>query len=86
MNKEELIRAIGELFLKKMQFGDCPTNGEVITALFPDAKKYESVEYHDLIFAPSCNLECCNEDWWSAPFEYKKVVEMIGEETTEEDE
>jgi hypothetical protein len=45
------------------------TNGEVIQALFPNVKKYESTEYHNILFAPSCHLECCNEDWWNTPYQ-----------------
>ncbi len=59
------------------------TNGEVVTALFPDAKKTECTEYHYLAFAPSCNLECCNEDWWSAPFDYTTLDKEDGERECE---
>lgn len=44
------------------------TNGDMIKDMFPNAKKHESIEYHNILFAPSCHLECCNEDWWNSPY------------------
>lgn len=66
---EAVQKAVEELKENNIWIPDGMTNGEVIQALFPYVKKYESTEYHNILFAPSCHLECCNEDWWNAPYQ-----------------
>lgn len=59
------------LMYEKVDFIEIPegaTNGDMIKAMFPNAKKHESIEYHNILFAPSCHLECCNEDWWNSSY------------------
>lgn len=65
-----------DLAYEKVDFIEIPegaTNGDMIKAMFPNAKKHESIEYHNILFAPSCHLECCNEDWWNSPYRKEKI-------------
>jgi len=60
-----------DLAYEKVDFIEIPekaTNGDMVNAVFPNAKKYESGDYHNVLFAPSCHLECCNKDWWNSPY------------------
>ena len=67
MNKEEVIRAIGELFFEKMQSGECLTNGEVIQALFPN------LNFTNVLAKMYAQNGKILLDWWNAP--YKAEIE-----------
>lgn len=80
MNKEEVIRAIGELFFEKMQIGEYPTNGEMIKVLFP----YIEVKDYGLVTSVK-GLDCDEgsaldpymnfwSEWWNAPYKAESEV------------
>jgi len=72
MNKEEVIKAIGELFFEKMQLGECPTNGEVIQALFPKIELGEKVYNRKRYFLSNQSIEefdfNTTDRWWNTPY------------------
>lgn len=86
MNKEELIRAIGELFFEKMQLGDYPTNGDMIKAIFPKVivlklmssfDKGKLLGYRTWLGGHSQDYFL---DWWNAPYDEKEWMAKKEEE------
>lgn len=75
MNKEEVVRAIGELFFEKMQLGERPTNGDMIKAIFPSAEIKEiigSFNKNNLLGYTvwlGGHSQDYFLDWWNAPYE-----------------
>lgn len=68
MNKEEVIRAIGELFFEKMQLGERPTNGDMIKALFPECKAERT---DSGLWVNVQNLDgdsMFSAYWWNSPY------------------
>ena len=74
MNKEEVIRAIGELFFKKKQLGECPTNGEVIQALFPN------LNFTNVLAKMYAQNGKILLDWWNAPYNAKSEPQESDDE------
>ena len=44
------------------------TNGDMIKAMFPNAKIHQSGGYTGCLFQPSVMLEDTKSDWWNAPY------------------
>jgi len=45
------------------------TNGDMIKAMFPSVRIYQSGGYTSCLFQPSVMLEDTKSDWWNAPYE-----------------
>lgn len=51
-----------------LEIPDKPTNGDMIKAMFPQAKIYQSGGYTNCNFKGGTFLEDKTSDWWNAPY------------------
>ena len=58
-----------------LEIPDNPTNGDIIKAMFPQAKIYQSGGYTNCNFKGGTFLEDKRSEWWNAPYKPQESEE-----------
>jgi len=67
MNRAELVKAIAELIVDKIEIGEEPTNGEVMQTLFP--KCTVRIDSDGWFITTIDGYTEFTSDWWNAPYQ-----------------